>query len=162
MPTYMEKTKHPQQTHHLVITPPKFPTHFFPTHHSPHSPYYLFQPNQKKGGYSNFQQPAPKTGSSGLAKKGREFFGLGLDTLGLTGGVDHVDSSMGACLVHETPQRQTPNADDGGNLYIYMCFLTFFFDMPCFWKFWREGRFWEFFLDKYNLYITLTVYGMLR
>ena len=35
MPTYMEKTKHPQQTHHLVITPPKFPTHFFPTHHSP-------------------------------------------------------------------------------------------------------------------------------
>lgn len=120
MPTYMEKTKHPQQTHHLVITPPKFPTHFFPTHHSPHSPYYLFQPNQKKGGYSNFQQPAPKTGSSGLAKKGREFFGLGLDTLGLTGGVDHVDSSMGACLVHETPQRQTPNADDGGNLYIYI------------------------------------------
>lgn len=56
----------------------------------------------------------------GLAKKGRAFFGLGLDALGLTGGVDQVDSSMGACLVHEIP---TAKCRDGGNLYVFQRFF---------------------------------------
>ena len=47
-----------------------------------------------------FQQ---KKGGDGLAKKGLPGFGLGLDALGLTGGVDQVDSSMGACLLLDEP-----------------------------------------------------------